>query len=380
MTARPEDVPDREDSRQPPQSASRREFLTGRAARREMEQAAGQLADELPSAAAPQAPEGRETVRLATRAMACDFSVILNPGPGEELPAASEALDLVHVLEDQLTVYRPHSEMSLLNAHAAEAPVVVEAKLFSLLEEAAAISRQTEGAFDPTSGPLIALWRECRQAARLPAQAEIDRCLARTGLEHVQFDAAARTIHYLREGVELNLGGIGKGYALDRAAHLLDDGQVSSWLMHGGHSSLLARGQHTGASGWPVGIRNPLFPDRQLATIVLENQAMASSGSGTQHFRLEGKRYGHILDPRNGWPVEAMLSVAVLAPTAALADALSTAFFVLGLEKARQWCDNREDVAALLIPPPRRGQTLQPVVCGIPEDRLFFAEGVTPAE
>ena len=180
----------------------------------------------------------------------------------------------------------------------------------------------------------------------------------------------------------MNLNGIGKGYALDRAAELLagaeSEYEIRNWLLHGGHSSVLARGEHFhpgtegSVGGWPVGIRNPLFPDERLATLLLRNQAMGTSGSGVQYFRVGGKRYGHVLDPRTGWPVDHLLSVTVLADSAAEADALSTAFFVMGLEKAIEFCQNRPDVRALLIPPPHRGRTLEPVVCGIPDEDLFF--------
>jgi thiamine biosynthesis lipoprotein len=126
-----------------------------------------------------------------------------------------------------------------------------------------------------------------------------------------------------------------------------------------------------------VGIRNPLFPRRQFATLLLRDAAISTSGSGVQYFRHGGKRYGHILDPRTGWPVEGMLSVTVMAATAAEAEALSTAFFVAGVEKAVEYCHNHEGVGALILPPPRRGRTLEPVVCEIAEDQLFFA---APAE
>lgn len=174
-----------------------------------------------------------------------------------------------------------------------------------------------------------------------------------------------------RPGVELNLGSIGKGYALDRAAEVLLEHDLNEWLIQGGHSSIIARGGHNGLPGWPVGLRNPLLPQRRLGTILLRDQALATSGTAVQHFRFEGKRYGHIIDPRTGWPVDNMLSVTVLAPTAAEADALSTAFFVGGVELAERYCSNHRSVSALLIPPPR-GQRLEPVNLGIPLEQIFW--------
>src|SRR5262249_24592677 len=140
----------------------------------------------------------------------------------------------------------------------------------------------------------------------------------------------------------------------------------------GGHSSLLARGCHTGYDGWPVGIRHPLFPDRQFAVLLLNDRGMSTSGSTVQYFRHRGHRYGHIIDPRTGWPVESMLPATVVAPTATEAEALSTAFFVIGVEKAREYCHNHPQVAALLVPALPSGNRLDPVNLGIPESALVF--------
>ncbi len=320
-------------------------------------------------------PNSGATIRLATSAMATDFAVILNEAlpddPRQPLRWASEALDLVHLLEDQMSVYRPHTELSQLNRVAASRRIQVEERLFELLCLARDISLETEGCFDPTSGQLIALWRQCRKEVRLPTEAEIAERLALVGMRHVFFEADC-SISFDRDSVELNLGSIGKGYALDRAAEILLEHELTEWLLQGGHSSVIARGGHNGLPGWPVGLRNPLLPQRRLGTILLCDQALATSGTAVQHFRFEGQRYGHIIDPRTGWPTENMLSVTVLAPTAAEADALSTAFFVGGVEIAQRYCSNHRSVSALLIPPPVGGQRLEPVNLGIPPEQIFW--------
>ncbi len=358
---------------------SRRDFLTGKSLRDELQAATNQLATECVIEPAAALPVGG-TIRLGKPAMACDFEVIFNAGPGAPLSAASAALDLVDQLEDQMTVYRPHGELAQLNARAAVGPVPVERRLFDLLRLAARLAEETGGAFDPTAGPLVALWRIARQAGRLPTVDELALARALVGWRNLDFDEPVCSVRFLRKGVELNLGSIGKGYALDRAAELLDSAGAADWMLHGGHSSVLARGAHAGGAGWPVGIRNPLFPEQRLATLRLKDRGMSTSGSGVQFFRHGGRRYGHILDPRTGQPVEEMLSVVVLAPTAALADALSTAFFVIGVEKAREYCHNHKDVTAVLIPSPQSGRRLAPVNCGIPpEDITFVPEAlVTP--
>ncbi len=358
--------------------SNRREFLTGRTIQKEAERAGHALADELLKEGARQMPVGGSTLRMSTDAMACEFSVVLNQGASGDLMTATDALEMIHDLEGQMTVYRDDSEMSLINRLAYERAVPVESRLFWLLQKAKEVSENTGGAFDPTTGPLISLWRRCRQDGRVPTDAEIAESLTHTGLAHVEFDEANTTIRYDDPQAGFNLGGIGKGYALDRAGEFLSKSGLSDWLMHGGFSSLLARGGHQHQGGWPVGLRNPLFPDQTLGTILLKDQALSTSGSAVQSFRLGGKKYGHILDPRSGWPVEGLLSVTVLAPTAAEADALSTAFFVLGLEKAREYCDNNPDVSSLLIPPPPRGRSLAPVICGIPDDALFLETSAPP--
>jgi len=346
--------------------SNRRDFLSGKAIREKIAAAAT-------SSSFPEQPllAVGDTVRLGKPAMASDFEVILNPGPASRIEIASAALDVVDQLEDQMSVYRFHSELSRLNGRAANEPVAVERELFELLFRAVQFSAETEGAFDPTSGPLTALWRHCKKEKRLPSEKEVADARARLGCRHVVFDRESLTIRYAQAGITLNLNAMGKGHALDRAADVLSRG-IDEWLMHGGYSSILARGGHAGCEGWPVGIRHPLFPDRQLATIVLKNRGMSTSGSAVQFFRQAGRRYGHIIDPRSGWPVDSMLSATVLAATAETAEALSTAFFVLGVEMAREYCHNHDEVAALLVPAPITGSRLEPVNCGIPDSDLMF--------
>ncbi len=361
-----------------PVPPNRRDFLSGKALQQQLAEAGGILADSLEDAEQlNKPPECGPTVRLGKQAMACDFDVILNPGPATRLDAAGMALDLIDELEDQLSVYRTESEVSRLNTQAAEEWVEVEPRLFELLMLARQMSEATAGGFDITTGPLIALWRRCKSEYRLPTTDEILDSQQRSGISRVQFDPERRAIRFPTAGMEFNLGSIGKGYALDRAAELMVEQGVAEFLLHGGKSSLLARGPHDRYLGWPIGISNPLFPDKTLATILLVNAGLSTSGSNIQYFRLEGKRYGHILDPRTGWPADGLASVTVLAPTATIAEALSTAFFVIGVENARAYCHNHPEIKALLIPAPQPGQRLRIVNCGLPANELFLGEDVS---
>ena len=316
-------------------------------------------------------PSAGDTLRIQTQAMACQFAVFLEAERRELLETASSVLESVHDLEALMTVYDSNSPMARANRDATEREVVLEETLFEVVSLACRMAVETDGAFDPTIGPLVELWRAARESGRIPDDVDVQRVRQSGGLGDVVIDIAARSMRLNRDGVELNLGGIGKGFALDRIAGELLAAGVDSYLLHGGHSSLLARGPHAGHPGWPVGVRNPLFPTRRLATLLLCDRAMSTSGSGIESYRIGGRRFSDILDPRTGWPAEGMLSVTVLAETAAEADALSTAFFAGGVEFATACCDNRPEIGALLIPAPSQGQTLRPIVCGIPDEVLF---------
>ncbi|MFO0427983.1 MAG: FAD:protein FMN transferase [Planctomyces sp.] len=319
-------------------------------------------------------PSGGSTIRLSTSAMACEFSVIMNPGPASQIDAAGEVLECVHEIESWLSVYRSKSELSIVNERAGREQIPVSDRLFALLRSAMETWKITGGGFDMATGSLIQLWRRCRKEERIPTPDEIELARARSGSDHVELDEAKQTIRFQVEGLSLDPGAIGKGYALDECASWMNrvSGAPQEFLLHGGHSSLLARGTHNGLPGWPVGIGNPLFTERRLGTILLQDQAMATSGSNIQFFRYEGRRYGHILDPGTGWPVDGMLSVTAIAHSAALADAVSTAFFVLGIEKARQCCENLPGIGVILIPFPSDGKRVCPTVIGIPESRIFW--------
>lgn len=352
--------------------SNRRDFIVGRAARRELLRAGEALADELIESTPRPAPIGGETARLETRAMACQWAVILNPGDPRSVMCASDALRCVYQAEQLLTVFRDDSDVARLNANAAQGPQPVASELVRLLLACRGYWEQTAGACDIAAGVLIALWRAARAAGRLPGQDEVNQALADSGMHHVRIDATAETVAFDRGGLQLDFGAVGKGYGIDRAAAHLEHEEVEDFLIHGGHSSLFARGGHHGHAGWPVGLKNPVFPEQRYATVLLRNQGLATSGSNLQFYRSDGRRLGHILDPRSGWPAAGLLSVTVLAPTALEADALSTALYVMGLDKAVRYCEDHQDLGAILIPAPTTSRNLTPVICNIDPDQLFL--------
>jgi thiamine biosynthesis lipoprotein len=347
----------------------RRDFLRPR----HLAQTAGQVLgaiDELGSALREQAStEEFVVVRLARRAMATSFEIVLPFGTPDVRTLGNAAFELLDELEAQLTVYRDTSEVSRVNRLAAARPVPVEAGLFGLLELAARIHRETGGAFDVTAGALIKAWGFFRGPRRVPPEAERQEVLRRVGMEHVELNPKGRTVRFLRPGLEINLGSIGKGYALDRmAARLREVGKIGCGLLHGGQSSVYAMGSEPNdPRGWAVGLRHPWEPERRLAVLRLRDQALGTSAATFKHLEHEGRKLGHILDPRSGWPAEGMASASVVAPTAAEADALATAFFVLGMDAARTYCAAHPEIGAVLLP---EGSEATPVVLNLAPDQI----------
>jgi thiamine biosynthesis lipoprotein len=350
---------------------NRREFLHPRHLARTAGQVLGALG-ELDSADAPQpAAEDVALLRLSRRAMATTFEILLPFGTPGAVEAAEEALDEIDRLEAQLTVYRDNSEVSALNRRAPMTWIPVEPRLFDLLALSARLSQETEGAFDISVGALIKAWGFFRRRGRVPSEQERAEVRRRIGMGHVRLDPERCAVHYDVSGLEINLGSIGKGYALDRAGELLRERRsLSSCLLHGGHSSVLALGVEPGQRrGWAVGLRHPWERERRLATVRLRDRALATSAATFQHLEYNGRKLGHILDPRTGWPAEGLASATALAPSAAEADALATAFFILGVEGARAYCARRPDVAAVLLP---QQDDAQLVALNLAPDEICF--------
>jgi FAD:protein FMN transferase len=345
---------------------NRRDFLRPR----RLASAAGQilnLVDELTSpeteVARPAGAEDAVLLRFSRRAMATTFEVVVPFDTPRASEAANAALDEIDRLEAQLTVYRDSSEVSRLNQLAAYTSLVVEDGLFELLETSARLHRESEGAFDITAGALIKAWGFFRGPRRVPSEEERARALDCVGMQHVVLDRGGRSVRYRKPGLEINLGSIGKGYALDCVAALLrGEWNLTSGLLHGGHSSVYAIGNAPGdRAGWSVGLRHPWDPEKRLGVVRLCDRALGTSAATYRHLEHEGRKLGHLLDPRTGWPTEGMASASVLAPTAAEADALATVFYIQGIDWARAYCEAHPEIGAVLLP---AGDDANPVVLG----------------
>ncbi len=287
-------------------------------------------------AAAPSPQPGAEPLRLedSVDAMGSTFRVTLYGQDRDQLAAAMEAaLDEARRIDELLSNYKPGSDLSQVNRYAGERPVKVTPELFELLSECLEYSRQSEGAFDISVGPLMKVWGFYRGSGHLAAQAEVSRALAKVGYRNVVLDAQNRTVRFAQPGVELDPGGIGKGYAVDRMVGILRENGIKSALVSAGASSIYALGTPNNSRGWEIKIRDPKDANRTLEDIYLKDESLSTSGGYEKFFKADGKIYSHIMDPRTGYPSQGMLAVSVIAPRTLDSEAWTKPFYILG----RQW-------------------------------------------
>jgi thiamine biosynthesis lipoprotein len=267
--------------------------------------------------------------------MATRFEIVLHgENPAALRAAGEEALGQVEQLEAQLSLFRASSEIAHLNARAAIEPVPVTPSLFALLQQAQKLWEESSGAFDITVAPLVRCWGYMGGDGRLPRPEEVAEARAKVGMGLVRLNPADYTVQFAREGVMLNLGAIGKGYAVERAVEVLREAGVTSALIHGGTSTVQALGPPPGEEFWKIAIETPSpvpnTPPTLLATVPLKEEAMSVSAVWGNSFQVKGRTYGHIIDPRTGEPAIGTVLAAVVLPSATETDALSTALLTLG--------------------------------------------------
>ncbi len=282
--------------------------------------------------------------------MACEFEVIVSGDSRDYLEqVASLALDEISALDRKLSCFDPTSEVSYLNSEARRRPVIVSPELFEVLSLARRVWRETGGAFDVTAGPLIALWREAERTGVEPDPSALCEALGRVGMHHVHLDNSVHSVHFGTD-LSISLGAIGKGFAVARAAETLREYAISSALVSAGGSTIYGLGDKPGESGWRIGIRHPSDPDQRVAEVVLRDQALSTSGGPIQRDAAVEETFEHIIDPRTGAPAPGgLISASAVSPDAALADALSTAFYLLGRNFAEAYCPTHEGVSAVLV-------------------------------
>lgn len=324
-------------------------------------------------------------ISLALNAMATRFEIVLHgPNPVALRAAGEEALAEIESIESQISLYRPTSQIARVNALAAKQPVRVTPPVFGLLEAARKLSAETNGTFDITIAPLVRCWGFMGGSGRRPTPDDILMARQKIGMHQLELDPETMTIRFKNEGVMIDLGAIGKGYALGCAAEQLREAGISSALLHGGTSTIYAVGHPPDQDHWKIAVQYPrtdvgspntegipilplpaqtseasLRADQNdpplLTTIALRDQALSVSAVWGRCFVDEGKLLGHVLDPRTGEPVHNAWLSAVVLPSAMESDALSTGLLVMGEEGHQRLHALRPELRTLLVRPGENG-------------------------
>ncbi|MBM0108234.1 FAD:protein FMN transferase [Steroidobacter sp. S1-65] len=264
-------------------------------------------------------------------------------------------------VDQAMSTYKPTSELSIVNARAAQEPIKISQELFDLLSTSLEYSRITDGAFDVTYASVGYMY-DFRKHVR-PDEKQIAAALPGINYRHVELDRKNGTVHFARPGVRIDLGGIGKGHAVDRGIAVLQARGIDHALVTAGGDSRII-GDRFGKP-WVVGIRHPDRKDEVIARIPLEDAALSTSGDYERYFDENGVRYHHIINPKTGHSASKVRSATIIGPTATRTDGLSKTAFVLGPEKAIEIYNRLEDVDAVLV---------------TPEGKVLYTEGLAPPE
>ena len=273
-------------------------------------------------------------------AMGSTFSIIVY---GDDLARMEEAVAVafgeLHRLDRMLSNYQPDSEWSQMNFHAAHLAVTASPELFQLLSDCQKYSERSEGAFDITVGPLMKAWGFYKGTGRLPDPSEVSAALAHVGYRNLHLDPARQTVQFDHPGVELDPGGIGKGYAIDRMVGVLQQQGFASALVAGSGSSIYGLGTPpTETKGWRVRVADARDPRTSATEIFLKNMSISTSGSFEKSFYAEGRTYSHMIDPRSGYPAEGTALVSVVAPRTVDSEAWTKPCLIHG----RTWAEKHK--------------------------------------
>jgi thiamine biosynthesis lipoprotein len=263
---------------------------------------------------------------------------------------AYESLMVLHFVDSLMSNWTQSSEVARINRDAATQTITIHPEVAEVIATANRVAAESGGAFDITIEPLVRLWGFLGGRPRLPSKVEITSTLEDIGWDKLVFSENDQTLRFTTGNVRIDLGGIAKGYGVDRVAAVLASAGVTDALIDLS-GNMAALGNAVDHPGWAVGIRDPAGNVPWLARLVLYNEAVATSGDYEQFVDADGKRYGHILDPRTGWSARGLSSVTVLCKRATIADAWATALFVMGPEAARRLAAERDDLSVILIEP-----------------------------
>ena len=275
--------------------------------------------------------------------MGVDFHLkFYAPNRSEAERIALAAYARVEALNGMFSDYDPASELSRLGRMPAGKPVAVSRELFDILQRSQVLSRQTQGAFDVTAGPSVRFWRQARKQGQMPPLEELRTAQNRVDYQQLVLNPAERTVTLRSTNLQLDLGGIAKGYAVDEAMAVLKANGITRAYV-AADSDMLTSGPPQGKEGWKIELRNvDDFGNLYPRTIYLKNLALSTSGDTEQFVVIDGRRYSHIVDPRTGIGLTSRIQATVVAKDSTTADSYATAICVLGKQAGLQFADRRQ--------------------------------------
>lgn len=264
--------------------------------------------------------------------------------------AAEEVTEEIRKIDSRMSAHSKKSEIYQLNLRASKEPLKVSDEVFSLIKKSVYISEKTNGAFDITVKPLADVWNITSENPSLPSDEQISDALSKIGFRNIILDEKNKTVFFAREGMSLDLGAITKGYAADRAAEIFKKHNIKSALVDLG-GNIYAVGKKTDGSKWKIGIQAPFKKRGEYFKLYpAEDTSIVTSGAYERYFEINGKIYHHILDPKTGYPAQSGIqSATVVCKNSVLADALSTAVYVLGKEESKSLTDIFDGIHIIIL-------------------------------
>jgi len=299
------------------------------------------------SAQTNQVEVSRTTLKMGSR-----FEIIAVTHPDDSLmalKAIETAYQEIDRIESLISSWKPTSQTSLINSNAGKAPVKVAAELFDLIYRSIKVSELTGGAYDISFAGTGDLWRfEGQEQRQFPDSVLVKDAIKRVSYQNIILNREHGTVYLKQEGMKIGFGSIGKGYAANRAMQVMKDLGIKSGMVNAG-GDLVTWGPSPKGKEWPVGIADPNQYGKIFAWLSVKDLALVTSGDYQKFFTYNGTRYGHIIDPKTGYPVTGIKSVSILCPDAELADALATGVYVLGAKRGMELIDRLNQVEGLII-------------------------------
>lgn len=276
-----------------------------------------------------------------------DISVVANDSIDGNAYINS-AIDEIVRIENLISSWDPNSQTSQINRSAGTAPVKVDLELFQLIERSLKLSRLTDGAFDISYASMDRIWKFDGSMTEMPSKESIEKSVEKVGFENIILDKDKQTVFLKLEGMKIGFGGIGKGYAADKAKTLLVENGVTAGIINAS-GDLNTWGTQPNGNDWMVAIVNPLNKEKVFSWMPVKNSAVVTSGNYEKYIEFDGTLYTHIIDPRTGYPAAGILSVTIFTTTAELADALATSVFVMGVETGMDFINQLNGVECIIV-------------------------------